>query len=156
MVNLEPKDIHISSYNTKPQGSWDRSHYERGVTVIHLPTGIKVSIEQHKSQHKNRSEAITVLRDLVTPFNTGDIVFALGIESEIMDNIGYDYLGGGTFVFYNDIGIVHESEVSHTKVGYIYKMTKVLEEKLCKLEEGYCNEIDIITEQIKKLGRFYE
>lgn len=151
MFEFKAEDIHISLYNTERKGSWDTNHYDRGVTVIHLPTGTKVSVDRHKSQHKNRHEATIILKDLLTPFKTGDTVFTEGGLLVIDDSIDYDSLGCGIFTFKSEPVQQHESEVAHTKEGYRYKNLLILKEHLEVLENGYYNDRDILMEEIKLL-----
>lgn len=45
----------------------------QGFYVLHKPSGVDVKITHHKSVHKNKAEAMVVLKDLLEPVNlSGD------------------------------------------------------------------------------------
>ena len=44
------------------------------VKGYHKPSGIEVEIDRYRSQHKNKDEALNIIRDMVTEFKAGDII----------------------------------------------------------------------------------
>jgi len=155
MIEFKPEDLCISLYNTERKGSWDTSHYDRGVTIIHLPTGTKVSVGRTKSQHKNRHEAITILQDLVTPFQESDIVWN-GREHILLTSVRKPFQTCTVLGSDGSESQVGFSEISHTKLGYLYKQVENLKEGLSVVEERYYNDRDLILESIRNLEVSYD
>lgn len=59
-MNIKPEDIHISMINADHQqnlGSWSLET-PAGVAIFHIPTGIYVECGKHRSQHKNKADAL--------------------------------------------------------------------------------------------------
>jgi protein subunit release factor A len=56
---INPAGLHINHFSSK-HGSWSLS-IPVGIRVVHVPTGIEVTCEKHRSQHLNKEEC---LRDL--------------------------------------------------------------------------------------------
>ena len=53
-IFIDAKDISVNT------NSLDYS-----VTIIHLPTGVKAKCNRYKSQHKNRIDAMLILREML-------------------------------------------------------------------------------------------
>lgn len=60
-VELRPQDLSISSYNPKPRPQW-MAHNDRGIRIVHLPTGIVTESHEERSPHRNREIALDKLR----------------------------------------------------------------------------------------------
>lgn len=59
--NFKPGEVVVTGWNSKRQGAWSlKSEY--GVKVVHIPTGIIVTCEKEKSQHRNRHLAFIELQ----------------------------------------------------------------------------------------------
>lgn len=149
MIELKPEDLHVSLYNTERKGSWDTSHYERGVTVIYLPTGTKVSVERHRSQHKNKHEAITILQDLVTPIELGDRVF-----THLGENTIIEVIGGGMYRIEDGINLVVENLIAHTEIGYNYKTCLSIRKYLKQREDEFHEYQERTLKRIQDLGGY--
>lgn len=61
--NFKPEDLFISSYDAHG-GGWS-PRVPAGIVVVHLPTGTVVKCHEHRSQHRNRHDALTALWDAV-------------------------------------------------------------------------------------------
>ncbi len=59
---IKPSDIIVSIDSPKGHGLGIQS---RGVTVTHIPTGVKVYCDDHRSEHRNRAEAVVKLNQEV-------------------------------------------------------------------------------------------
>lgn len=60
-VILKPQDIHIESMRASGAGGQHVNRTDSAVRVRHLPTGLEVHIQSHRSQHANRAEALKIL-----------------------------------------------------------------------------------------------
>jgi peptide chain release factor 1 len=60
-IDIDPKDLRIDIYHASGAGGQNVNKVATAVRIVHVPTGIKVEMQEERTQQKNRDKAMKII-----------------------------------------------------------------------------------------------
>ena len=87
-VQISPEELRIDVFRSSGPGGQSVNTTDSAVRVTHLPTGLVVSCQDEKSQHKNKAKGLKVLRSRLFELKQGEQQQEIAKERKSMVGTG--------------------------------------------------------------------
>ena len=129
-IKIEPKDLRIDTFCSSGPGGQSVNTTYSAVRITHLPSGLVVSQQDEKSQIKNRSKAMRVLRARLYELEMGKQQAAIGAERRGQIKTGDRSEKIRTYNY-------PQNRVTDHRIGLtIHQLTEVMDGKLAPLVDA--------------------
>ena len=129
-VNLDPGELRIDFYRSSGPGGQSVNTTDSAVRVTHIPTGLVVTCQDEKSQHKNRAKAMNVLRSKLLDLERLEQQTEISEKRRSMVGTGDRSERIRTYNF-------PQSRVTDHRIGMtLYKLDEILEGNIQELIEA--------------------
>jgi len=140
-VEINPNDIRIDTYRASGAGGQHINKTDSAIRITHFPTGIVVSCQDERSQHKNKDKAMKVLRSKI--YDAAQQQQNSDIAQDRKSQVGTGDRSERIRTYNYPQGRVTDHRINLT----LYKLEQVLDGDLDELIDALTT-----TEQSEKLG----
>ncbi len=129
-VDIDPNELRIDVFRSSGPGGQSVNTTDSAVRITHLPTGIVVTCQDEKSQHKNKAKALKVLRTRLLDLAQSEQRSAIDAQRKSMVGSGDRSAKIRTYNF-------PQGRVTDHRIGLtLYKLDRIMEGELDELIEA--------------------
>jgi peptide chain release factor 1 len=140
-IDIRPEDLRIDVFRSSGPGGQSVNTTDSAVRIVHIPTGIVISCQDEKSQHKNKAKGLRVLRARLKEAKDAEERAKLSSERKSQIGTGDRSEKIRTYNF-------SQNRVTDHRIGLsLYNLTEIMEGKLDPLVQALLD--DYIQEQLK-------
>lgn len=141
-IAIKPEELRIDVFRSSGPGGQSVNTTDSAVRVLHIPTGIIVSCQDEKSQHKNKAKALRVLRARLKERQEQEEMVKLSQERKSQIGTGERNEKIRTYNF-------SQNRVTDHRIGFsLYNLQGVMEGEIEPLVQALLE--DYIQTQLKK------
>ncbi|MCD6374612.1 MAG: peptide chain release factor 1 [Caldisericaceae bacterium] len=129
-VEIDPNELRIDVFRSSGPGGQSVNTTDSAVRITHLPTGLVVTCQDEKSQHKNKAKALKVLRSRLLDMAMQEQRSAIDAQRKSMVGSGDRSAKIRTYNFPQ--GRVTDHRINLT----LYKLDRIMEGELDELIEA--------------------
>ncbi len=143
-VDIRDEEIRIDTYRASGHGGQNVNKVATAVRITHLPTGMVVTCQDEKSQHKNREKAMKILRSRLYDIKLREQQEKIASERRQQVGTGERSEKIRTYNF-------PQNRVTDHRIGLtIYKLVEILDGELDELTDSLIAHYQ--TEELKRMG----
>lgn len=129
-IDIDPNELRIDVFRSSGPGGQSVNTTDSAVRITHLPTGIVVTCQDEKSQHKNKAKALKVLRTRLLDMAKMEQRSAIDAQRKSMVGSGDRSAKIRTYNF-------PQGRVTDHRIGLtLYKLDRIMEGDLDELIEA--------------------
>lgn len=119
-VTINPKDLRIDTYRASGAGGQHINKTDSAIRITHIPTGMVVTCQDERSQHKNKERAMSVLQSRLWEMTRAS-------EKAATDNERKTQVGTGDRAERIRTYNYHQGRVSDHRIGLtLYRLDEIL------------------------------
>ncbi len=143
-IVIDPREIRVDVFRSSGPGGQSVNTTDSAVRITHIPTGLVVSCQDEKSQHKNKAKALKILRSRLLAKKQEEETAKLTEKRRAMVSTGDRSAKIRTYNF-------PQNRVTDHRIGLtLYKLDQILNGNLDELIEPL--QIAEQSEKLKKAG----
>ena len=135
-IEINPADLQIDTYRASGAGGQHVNKTSSAIRITHLPTGLVVTCQDQRSQHKNKDRAMSVLRSRLYEMEQEKQDQAISAERRAQVGTGDRSERIRTYNY-------HQSRVTDHRINLT----------LYKLEDILAGELDLLVEPLIEFDR---
>jgi len=118
-VSINPADLRIDVFRASGAGGQHVNTTDSAVRITHIPTGVVVSCQDERSQHKNKAKALKVLQSRLLAFEKERHAAEIGKQRKEMVGRGMRAEKVRTYNFPQNRVTDHNADITLKKLDYV-------------------------------------